>query len=270
MLAILALGDGAAAYTGAMNKPRLILLTGASRGMGLAMAIQAVRRGDRLLGMARTDSAELQAVAQAAHARCEQWRVDLSDPAGPAERLRAWLSACDPNELSSVALINNAALIGRLGPLDPLDAADIARTLRVGLEAPMMLSAAFLEATRDWTIARRILNVSSGLGRRAMAGSALYCAAKAGLDHYSRCVALDEAQRPHGARIVSLAPGVIDTDMQTTLRAADPGRFPELGNFQRLHATGALASPEAAAARVLAWLDRPDFGDHPVADVREA
>jgi NAD(P)-dependent dehydrogenase (short-subunit alcohol dehydrogenase family) len=102
-----------------------------------------------------------------------------------------------------------------------------------------------------------------------MAGSASYCAAKAGLDHASRAMALEEARRPNGARIVSLAPGVIETDMQVQLRGASPVEFPDRGAFVQLQAQGQLLSPEAAAARVLAWLARPDFGDAPVADVRD-
>ena len=73
------------------------------------------------------------------------------------------------------------------------DADDLARALRVGLEAPMQLTAAFLGATDAWTVPRKVLNISSGLGRRAMASQAAYCAAKAGMDHFTRCVALDEA-----------------------------------------------------------------------------
>ena len=59
-----------------------------------------------------------------------------------------------------------------------------------------------------------------------MASQAAYCAAKAGMDHFTRCVALDEAIKPHGAKVCSLAPGVIDTDMQVQLRGADPAAFP--------------------------------------------
>ena len=72
--------------------------------------------------------------------------------------------------------------------------------------------------------------MSSGLGRRAMAGSAAYCAQKAGLDHFARALALEEQARPHGARVASVAPGIIDTDMQKQLRGADPQRFRGAGD----------------------------------------
>jgi NAD(P)-dependent dehydrogenase (short-subunit alcohol dehydrogenase family) len=102
-----------------------------------------------------------------------------------------------------------------------------------------------------------------------MAGQASYCASKAGLDNFTRALALDEAELANGAKVVSLAPGVIDTDMQVHLRAGNPAGFPEQANFVGLKEKGQLASPEEAAARVLAYLNRADFGTNPVADVRD-
>jgi benzil reductase ((S)-benzoin forming) len=163
----------------------------------------------------------------------------------------------------------NAVMIPRIGPLSASDPLDLAQALRVGLEAPMQLTGAFLRATEGWSGQRKILNISSGLGRRAMASQAGYCAAKAGMDHFTRCVALEEALKPHGAKLCSLAPGVVDTDMQVQLRAADRSDFPDQDSFLGLKANGSLTSPEDAARRLLAYLARPDFGTNPVADVRE-
>lgn len=252
-----------------MARHDLTILTGASRGMGLAMARQLSVQGARLLCISRSRSDALQAWADAQGAQMQQWTADLADPAPVALRLRGWLQTLEPAGLGRATLINNAGVIGHLGPLDTADAQDIAAALRIDLEAPVQLTAAFLAATGGWTMPRRILNISSGLGRRAMAGTALYCAAKAGMDHVSRCVALDEARKPHGARIVSLAPGVIDTGMQTELRGGDPGQFPDRDSFQRLKDNAALTSPEKAARQVLAYLGRSDFGDTVIADVRD-
>ena len=248
----------------------LTILTGASRGMGLAMAQQLCTPDALLLCISRATSSELQALSTQQGASLIQWSADLAEPAPVASQLLAWLGGQDTGSLASATLINNAGIIGRIGPLNPMDAVDIATTLRIDLEAPMLLTAAFLTATRAWEVPRKILNISSGLGRNAMAGSALYCAAKAGMDHFSRCVALDEATHTYGARIVSIAPGVIDTDMQADLRAGDPAGFPGRATFINLKETGALTSPVDAAARLLAYLARPDFGSQPVADVRDA
>ncbi len=251
-----------------MNQ-HLYILTGASRGMGAAMALQLIRPGNALLCISRTSNDELASAAAAAGAAVEQWQMDLSRGAEAAARLEAWLGDRNPAGFAGATLINNAGVIARIGPLSDAEPEDLARALRVGLEAPMQLSAAFLRATRNWPAQRKVLNISSGLGRRAMASQAAYCAAKAGMDHFTRCLALDEALSPNGARVCSLAPGVIDTDMQVHLRSADASAFPDQASFAGLKAKGQLTSPEEAASRVLGYLARADFGSNPVADVRD-
>lgn len=246
----------------------LTFLTGASRGMGRALASRLLVAGGTLVCISRGTDEALEAEAAEAGATLEQWSFDLAAPQAAAERVGSWLASQDADAFDSVTLINNAGTIGRIGPLAEADAADLARSLRIGLEAPMLLTAAFLRATAGWRGARKVLNISSGLGRNAMASQAPYCAAKAGMDHFSRAVALEEASRPDGAKIVSLAPGVIDTDMQGVLRGADAARFPDRARFEKLKSDGMLDSPATAAAKVLAYLARADFGRQPVADVR--
>jgi NAD(P)-dependent dehydrogenase (short-subunit alcohol dehydrogenase family) len=247
----------------------LFIVTGASRGMGLAMAQQLLSQDALLLCISRHGNAQLAHEAAACSAELVQWQADLSAPAEVAQRLREWLGQRDPLELASATLINNAGVISELTPLRDADAHDLAQALRVGLEAPMLLSNAFLGATKGWSqVPRKLLNISSGLGRRAMASSSAYCAAKAGMDHFTRCLALEEAFHPHGARVCSLAPGVIDTGMQVQLRSATAAKFPDQDAFASLKEKGQLTSPTDAAKRLLAYLNRPDFGAEPVADVR--
>jgi benzil reductase ((S)-benzoin forming) len=245
----------------------LTIVTGASRGMGRAITEQLLQPGHQVLAIARRFDPALAALAAERGARFEAWPLDLADAPAAAERLAQWLATMKPVD---AALINNAAALSEPGPLRSSALAELSQATRVGLEAPLLLSAAFLQATASWGTDRRILNISSGLGRRAMAGSASYCAVKAGMDHFSRAVALEEAGRPHGARIVSLAPGIIDTDMQVQLRSADRSRFPDGAQFEAFKAEGRLDSPADAAAKVLRFLARADFGSNAVADVRDA
>jgi NAD(P)-dependent dehydrogenase (short-subunit alcohol dehydrogenase family) len=245
------------------------IITGASRGLGLGLAAQLLERGHRVLTLQRTPHTGLAAQAERLGRRLEQWSVDLTEPTQAAARLKAWVQALSRTQVASLHLINNAALLVEPGPLAAADPGAVSAALRTSLEAPLLLTGAFLAASADLTVTRKVLNISSGLGRFAMAGSAVYCAAKAGMDHFSRALALEEAERPHGARIVSLAPGVIDTDMQVQLRGADPARFSSQGRFAGLKAQGQLDSADAAAAKVLACLDAEDFGQKVIADVRD-
>lgn len=247
----------------------LTLITGASRGLGRAMAEQLLQAGHTVLGISRRQEPQLAQAAQQAGAELIQWEQDLSDPVAASARLSAWLETLDGQRFDSVTLINNAGTVGNPAPLASAVGAELSQALRIGLEAPMLLTAAFLGATRGWRGARKVLNISSGLGRNAMGSQAPYCAAKAGMDHFSRAVALEEAAAPNGARIVSLAPGIIDTDMQVQLRGASDEKFPDRTRFVSMKEEGRLDSPAAAAAKVLKYLAREDFGRNPVADVRD-
>jgi benzil reductase ((S)-benzoin forming) len=251
----------------------LYIITGASRGMGLALAQQLLQSGNTLLCISRHASDALAQQAQSQGAALTQWTADLSDAAPTAEKLQAWLAAqgtaSGSPAFTSATLVNNAGMVPSIAPLSDLPAGDITRAMRVGVEAPMLLTSAFLRATAAWQVPKKVLNISSGLGRRAMASQAGYCAAKAAMDHFTSCVALEEALKSHGAKVCSLAPGVIDTDMQVQLRSANAASFPDKAAFVGMQASGALTSPQEAAGRLVAYLSRADFGAKPVADVRD-
>jgi NAD(P)-dependent dehydrogenase (short-subunit alcohol dehydrogenase family) len=246
----------------------LYILTGASRGMGLALAEQLLAPDHELLCISRQSNPILSARAQQVRCRLEQWQLDLAHGAAAADKLRQWLGSRQQSDYASATLINNAGVVPHIAALCQADLADLARSLRINLEAPMLLGATFLGATESWGVPRKMLNISSGLGRKPMAAQAGYCAGKAGMDHFTRCVALEEALKPNGAKICSLAPGVIDTDMQVQLRGADAQSFPDRERFVQLKNSAQLTSSTDAAASVLAYLAREDFGSQPVADVR--
>jgi benzil reductase ((S)-benzoin forming) len=246
----------------------LTIITGASRGMGLALAQQLAVPGNTLLCLSRQTNPALDQQAKAQAISLAQWPVDLSEAAPVAQQLEVWLSD-KAHAFASVTLVNNAGMIPAIAPLSNVPASDISAAMRVGVEAPMLLTSAFLRATADWKMSKKVLNISSGLGRRAMASQAGYCAAKAAMDHFTRCLALEEALKPHGAKVCSLAPGVIDTDMQVQLRAAPDSSFPDKANFVGMQQSGALSTPDDAAARLIAYMARQDFGSNPVGDVRD-
>lgn len=247
----------------------LFILTGASRGMGLAMAEQLLCSDNFLLCISRNTNGALTSLSEKLGSKLEQWPMDLEHSVETAAMLTQWLQSRKTGSFASATLINNAGVIPKVAPLSDSDPVDLARALRVGLEAPLLLSAAFLHATQAWNVPRKILNISSGLGRRPLASQSGYCAAKAGMDHFTRCMALDEALKPDGAKVCSLAPGVIDTDMQVQLRNADASAFPDRKNFVDLKSSGRLTSPADAATQILAYLKRPDFGHDPIADIRD-
>ena len=106
-----------------MQPPRpLTILSGASRGLGAALAEQLVQRGAALLTMSRRPDQSLDARAAETGSPVEQWAIDLTDGVSASDRLEAWLGS-QQNSFSAVTLINNAALPGKPGPIVDSDAA---------------------------------------------------------------------------------------------------------------------------------------------------
>ncbi|GGH49364.1 SDR family oxidoreductase [Frigidibacter albus] len=236
------------------------IVTGHSRGLGAAIAAELLTRGAKVLGLARKGNP---ALAAAHPGRLTEVALDLADPVALAEwlpGLGAHLGGAGP-----VLLVNNAGMVEPIGPAGTLDPSAIARAVALNVTAPLMLADALIAVT-EGADDRRILHVSSGAARNAYAGWSLYCATKAALDHHGRAVAEDK--RP-GLRIESLAPGVIDTDMQAAIRATTEAQFTLRERFVGLKESGGLASPEDCARRLVAHLIGPAFGASPVTDLRD-
>ncbi|HZG86573.1 SDR family oxidoreductase [Paenibacillus sp.] len=255
-----------------MSEESVYIVTGASRGLGEAIAARLLAPGNRVLCVARTRNEALAGKAEAAGARCDWFERDLAALAaanGADAFMRELLAGVDLAALRRIRLINNAGVVEPVGAAHENEPADVGRHLAVNLTAPMTLTAAFLRQTEALAADKRIMHISSGAGRNPYAGWSAYCAAKAGLDHFTRCVALEQAALPNGAKVASVAPGVVDTAMQAVVRATAPERFPNRERFVKLYETGGLTPPAEAAERLVAYLEHAAFGEEPVADIRE-
>lgn len=237
-----------------------VIITGHSRGLGAAIAAHLLSRNIAVLGIARTGNAELEKQYPDI---LEQCALDLSDTTALAhwlagDTLRRFLANCD-----DIILMNNAGTVQPVGPLEMQDIAAISRAIGLNVAAPMMLASAVAAASAG-AKSRRILHVSSGAGQIALPGWSVYCATKAALDHHARAAAAD---RSPSLRICSLAPGVIDTQMQAEIRAVSLERFPLRESFEAMNRNGELSSPQECAKRLVAYVLDEQFGQHPVADL---
>lgn len=235
-------------------------MTGHSRGLGAAIAAVLLTRGVPVLGISRTPNAQPPGRSTTA---LEQVQLDLSDTAALTRWLDGEPIARFVDGDTAVFLVNNAGLLEPIGPPHLQDIGAVARAVTVNVAAPLMLAAAFAAQTSRITN-RRILHVSSAAGHKAYAGWSIYCATKAALDHHARCVVRD---RIANLRISSVAPGLVDTEMQTTIRAATLERFPERRRFEEFQRQGQLRRPGDVATRLVDYLLSDPFGDEPVLDL---
>jgi benzil reductase ((S)-benzoin forming) len=238
------------------------ILTGHTRGLGAAIADNLLSRKIAVLGIARHRNAQLENRFPSA---LQQTELDLSDGAALARWLASDVLQRFLAGSKTVLLINNAGMVQPIGPIDIQDVDTIARAVSLNVAVPLMLSGAVAAASRA-ADDRRIVHISSGAGRNPYPGWSVYCATKAALDHHARAVALDQTGK---LRICSLAPGVIDTDMQAEIRASALDRFPRRERFEALKRDGNLADPKDCARHLVDYLLSEKFGQLPVADLRE-
>lgn len=184
---------------------RTWLITGASRGIGAAIARRAVNRGDRVALVARGES--VNAFAKELGESAVSIRADLTDEGAATRICREAQSAFGGIDV----LVNNAALHigGRIGKLDP---ADYTAVIEAGLIAPFRLCQSALPHMEEGAA---IVNIGAVVGNRGFPGDTPYGSAKAGLEGLTRSLAVELARDGITANVV--VPGFTETEMTNEL-----------------------------------------------------
>ena len=220
-----------------------MIITGASRGIGAAVARAAVTRGMNVVLNARSGDA-LVALAQSLGGdKVVVVDGDVSNEATCAQIVNTAMDRFGGID----SLINNAGILQPVGALDTVSGEDWALNLRVNVLGPVLLSQAAVGALRKTR--GRIINISSGAAVKAVRGWSAYCTSKAALNHFNRMLA---AEYPEITSI-AVSPGMTATDMQVMIRSEGKGRMPDAEHrrFVDAHEQGQLRAPEAVAETIV-------------------
>ncbi len=250
-----------------MQPQNLVFVTGASRGLGLALAENVPWERTRVVGFGRSPE-------PAFHARLpgvelEYVWANLASSDGVDVVAQAMDTALKSFTGQRIMLFNNAGTLRPIGPAHRVDAEAYDAALILGALTPIRIGQRFLQAVagredvQSW-----LVNISSGAASSPYAGWSAYCAGKAALDQWTRCVALELARLPCATRAYSIAPGVLDTAMQMSIRATPASDFPNVERFKELHSQGQLTAPADAAKRMYRFLLLPS-GQPSVVDLRD-
>ncbi|MGE7389149.1 SDR family NAD(P)-dependent oxidoreductase [Streptomyces sp. NPDC004126] len=198
----------------------LAVVSGGTRGIGLALSLRLARLGHRVAALYRGDERAAREAAALGDGRIEVHRVDLTSP----DRVREACALLLAEHGAPEVLVNNAG-VNRDRPFLELTDEDWDRVLATNLSGPFhltrALAPAMLAAGRG-----TVVNIGATTGIRPRANGVNYCASKAGLLHFTRCLALELA--PH-VRVHSLVPGFTDTpEVVERYGLADPGRRAEV------------------------------------------
>jgi NAD(P)-dependent dehydrogenase (short-subunit alcohol dehydrogenase family) len=203
---------------------KIIALTGATRGLGRALADGFVAAGHTVLGCGRSAAhvAELRRLYPAPH---DFEAIDVSDDAPVARWAERLLKQHGPPDL----LINNAGVMNTPAPLWQVPKSEFDHVIDVNIKGVANVIRHFVPAM----VARKsgvIVNLSSGWGRSTSPEVAPYCASKYAIEGLSKALA---QELPHGMACVPLNPGVIDTDMLRQAWSDGASSYPKAAEWAK-------------------------------------
>jgi 3-oxoacyl-[acyl-carrier protein] reductase len=208
---------------------RNVIVTGGSRGLGLAMAKEIAAGGYRVIAVARTQSTELTAAAEAldgATGAIEFRACDLSDLGQIGALVRNLRKDFGP----LYGLINNAGL-GTSGMLSNMLDKDVQRLIQLNTVSPILLSK---YVVRSMMLQRegRIINIASVVAATGYSGLSVYSATKASLIGFTRSLAREVGQ--FGITVNALSPGFVDTEMTHELSEAQREQIARRSALKRM------------------------------------
>ena len=147
-----------------------------------------------------------------------------------------------------IYLINNAGALGKIAHVGNQDANSIIKTINLNLIAPLLMTDKFIAHYCNNECEKVVVNISSGAGKNPYDGWSTYCTTKAGIDIYSRVVDVEQKLAAKGqVRVFSIAPGVVDTQMQEDIRKAKKNEFNKIEDFINYKKSGQLLAPDLVA-----------------------
>lgn len=221
---------------------KIAIITGGNRGIGLGLAKAYHKNGYRVFSIARSQIEKMYAF--------EQYPCDLSSTQQLKYSFNMVFSQLDKNNTSNIILINNAGRLGEVNTVENLRSDDIENTVHLNLIAPMQLTSLFLNLSKDWDCKKKVVNISSGAAVTPYESWSMYCASKAGLDMLTKVVSKEQKELSNGASIISIYPGVVDTDMQAEARNAPEENFKAVQRFKDFHKNGELSNPDDVATKI--------------------
>lgn len=234
----------------------LIWISGASEGIGRSLARMVPWAGARVIGISRR-----------APEGIEHLQADLADPASWPVVEASFRSEAARFSGDRIVFVHAAGTVEPVGFAGEVDSSAYSRNVILNSAAPQVLGHMFIRAVKDIDAQRYLVHLTSGAARSVYQGWSSYGAAKAAVDQWVRDAGAEQARRG-GVRVLSVAPGTVDTAMQARLRATEEKDFPQRQKFLDLHARGKLSDPDEVAAQMWSLFGR-NLDNGSVIDLRD-
>lgn len=239
---------------------QLFIITGASKGLGLSLSELALAQQHTVISISRSKIKTQDKHFHITH--------DLSKPKGIELKLDKILAKIDLKKIKAINLINNAAFIEPIGMIQNFKAEEMEAHLKVNLLTPMILSGWLLKKFTTKKCPLTIANISSGAAFHPLINWSLYCSTKSGLKMFTDCLMLDY-QTKKNIKAFSFSPGVMDTNMQATIRKQTKNTFKNIEKFRQLKQKKLLLSPDSVSLGLYQLLQKPNKITQPHYDIKD-
>ena len=247
-----------------MSQPHLFILTGASRGMGLAIAEQLLSPQHALLCISRQVNDTLAEHARQAGCPLEQWPMDLEHSRETAAMLRQWLGSRPHARYASATLINNAGVVDVASRVDQMSLARLKRMFDINVIGSMLCAREAVRrmSTRHGGQGGAIVNVSSVAASLGSPNQYVdYAASKGAIDVFT--LGLGREVAAEGIRVNAVRPGIIDTDIHAS--GGQPERAHQLSPQIPMQRPGSASE----VANAIVWLlsDEASYATGSILDI---
>ncbi|RLQ96596.1 (S)-benzoin forming benzil reductase [Falsibacillus albus] len=232
----------------------IAIITGASRGLGKKIAEELLKEDIGIISVARSESTDIKERALENKLIYEHFPCDLSSEDEIIHVFGKISSIVFSSEVDKVFLFNNAGLVEPIETVGKLKASAAAASVKVNLLAPILITNLMLEKANQANIPFDIVNITSGAAEKVYQGWSVYGSTKAGLNMFTKTAASEQDPAGTNNRIVGYSPGVMDTNMQETIRSSSKDAFQDIERFQKLKEEGNLRDPQVVAEAIVKLL----------------
>lgn len=230
-------------------KNAFFLITGTSKGIGETLAQSLLKQGNTVLGVSRSQSAIHP--SQNYH----YLRFDLANTSALDQILDKANGIVEQASFDFLCLVNNASLAEPLKAIEACSYLEIDAHVRVGLIAPMVLTAGFIHHFGNLNVRKKIVFVSSGAGNHPILGASIYSSTKAGINLFTQAVGGEQQSRENGVEVIAFNPGMVDTPMQEKSRSKSTEEFASAGFFKQAKEEGRLQERSDVIDKILTVIE---------------